>query len=113
MHLPDAITAGTITVRPGVVGFDSDAVRFADGSVASFDEVIMATGFRAALDPLGGLVERDSRGFARRRDRVTSADQPGLWFVGHEYDASGGLNNIRRDAPLAARAVAAFLVDTP
>ena len=61
--------------------------------------MILATGFRAALDPLAGIVTRDARGFARRSDRVTSAEQPGLYFVGHEYDASGGIANIRHDAP--------------
>ena len=106
MHLPDAITAGTVVVRPAVVGFSTAAVRFADGSEAAFDDVIFATGFRAALDPLAGLVTRDARGFARRSDRVTSAEQPDLYFVGHEYDASGGIANIRHDAPLAASRIA-------
>ncbi len=92
-----------------MVAFTPDAVRFADESETPFDEVIMATGFRAALEMLDGVIRRDGRGFARRSDRVTSADQPDLFFVGHEYDASGGLANIRRDAPLAARRVAARL----
>ncbi|MFL5672179.1 MAG: flavin-containing monooxygenase [Chloroflexota bacterium] len=109
MHLPDAITAGTVVVRPGVIGFTPTTVRFVDGSEAAFDEVILATGFRAALDPLAGIVTRDARGFARRNDRVVSAEQPDLYFVGHEYDASGGIANIRHDAPLAARLVAARL----
>jgi len=106
MHLPDAITAGTVVVQPAVAGFSTDSVRFADGTEAPFDEVILATGFRAAIEPLGGLVTRDARGFARRSDRVTSAEQPDLWFVGHEYDASGGLANIRHDGPLAASRIA-------
>ena len=105
MHLPDAIVAGTVRVRPAVVAFDRQVVQFADGSAAPFDDVILATGFRAALAPLEGLVTRDQRGFARRRDRVTSAEQPGLFFVGHEYDATGGLANIRRDAPAAAQRI--------
>ncbi|HEX6869405.1 MAG TPA: NAD(P)/FAD-dependent oxidoreductase, partial [Candidatus Limnocylindrales bacterium] len=106
MHLPDAISAGTVVVRPGVAGFTAETVRFVDGSEAVFDEVILATGFRAALDPLAGIVTRDARGFARRSDRVTSAEQPDLYFVGHEYDASGGIANIRHDAPLAGARVA-------
>jgi len=106
MHLPDAITAGTVVVRPAVSGFSTDAVRFADGSEAPFDDVILATGFRAAIEPLAGLVTRDARGFAKRSDRVTSSEQPDLYFVGHEYDASGGLANIRHDAPLAAGRIA-------
>jgi hypothetical protein len=82
-------------------------VRFADGSEDGFDDVILATGFRAALDPLGDLVGRDERGFARRLDRVRSADQPDLYFVGHHYDGTGGLHNIAVDAPAVARHLAA------
>ena len=44
-----------------------------------------------------------------RRDRVISVDQPDLFFVGHNYDSTGGITNIRRDAPLAAEAVAVAL----
>jgi len=106
MHLPDAFAAGTVVVRPAIAGFSTDAVRFADGSETPFDEVILATGFRAAIEPLAGVVTRDARGFARRSDRVTSAEQPDLYFVGHEYDAAGGLANIRHDAPLAASRIA-------
>ena len=32
-------------------------------------------------------------------------DQPRLYFVGHNYDATGGLYNISRDAELAARLI--------
>ncbi len=70
---------------------------------------ILATGFGAALGPLEGLVQVDTKGFARRRDRVVSLDQPSLYFVGHNYDATGGLYNISRDARLAARLIGAEL----
>lgn len=106
MHLPDAIGAGLVRVRPGLVGFTPGGARFADGSEGPFDEVILATGFQAALGLLRDGVGRDARGFARRTDRVMSADLPDLLFVGHEYDASGGLANIRRDAPAAAKRIA-------
>lgn len=109
MHLPDAIRSGAVRVRPGLAAFDRRSVRFSDGTAEPFDDVIMATGFRAAIEWLDDLVGRDGEGFARRTDRVTRADQVGLFFVGHEYDASGGLTNIRRDAPVAARLAAAWL----
>ncbi len=112
MHLPDAIDDGSVRVRPGVESFTERGVRFVDGSEAPFDEVILATGFVAAIGFLGPDVHRDGRGFARRSDRVASADEPALYFVGHEYDASGGLANIRRDAPAAARQVADDLART-
>jgi len=108
-HLVDAIRSGRVALAGAVTALLPGGARFADGTERPFDAVILATGFTAALQPLGGLVTTDARGFARRTDRVTSADQPALWFVGHRYDASGALFNIGRDAPLAAAGVAATI----
>jgi cation diffusion facilitator CzcD-associated flavoprotein CzcO len=108
-HLVDAIREGLVAVRGDVAAFTEDGVRFRDGRSEPFDAVILATGFAPALDPLRGLVQLDDRGFARRSDRVASADHPDLFFVGHNYDAAGGLFNIARDAKLAARHIAARL----
>lgn len=58
-------------------------------------------------------VRLDERGFAIRAGRVASADLAGLLFVGHNYDATGGLANIRRDAPLAAEAAARIVAAAP
>jgi cation diffusion facilitator CzcD-associated flavoprotein CzcO len=107
-HLVDAIREGRIALRPGLARLTDRGARFTDGSVEPFDDVILATGYRPALGPVEGLVRLDDRGFALRVDRVVSADQPNLCFVGHSYDALGGLANIRRDAPLAAEHVAAL-----
>jgi putative flavoprotein involved in K+ transport len=105
-HLEDAIREGRIRVLPCIQEFTTDGVRFVDGSTAPFDAIILATGFRPALQPLEGLVRTDQGGFALRTDRVTSADQPRLWFVGHNYDSGGGIQNICKDAPLAADRIA-------
>jgi len=105
-HLVDAIAQGLIDVRAGVAELTAQGARFTDGTAGRFDEIILATGFGAALGPLEGLVQIDAKGFARRRDRVVSVDQPGLYVVGHNYDATGGLYNISRDARLAARLIA-------
>jgi hypothetical protein len=51
-------------------------------------------------------VRIDAKGFALRSDRVRSADFPDLFFVGHNYDATGGIRNIAVDAKLAAEAIA-------
>lgn len=106
-HLVDAITAGQVAVRPGIAGFTHEGVRYLDDQEEAFDVVILATGFRAALSPLGALVETNARGFALRRDRVRSLTHDRLWFVGHNYDASGGLRNINLDARLASGQIAA------
>ena len=108
-HLVDAIARGLIDVRAGVAEVTADGARFSDGQAARFDDIILATGFSAALGPLGKLIQVDTKGFGRRRDRVVSLDQPGLYFVGHNYDATGGLYNISRDARLAARLIEADL----
>lgn len=104
--LVDAIRSGTIGVRGGVERFTRNGVRFEDGFEEAFDDVILATGFRAALEPLGDLVSRDERGFAKRLDRVRSAEHADLYFVGHHYDGTGGLHNISLDAPTVAAFVA-------
>ena len=108
-RLVDAIRSGQVKLRGGIRRFTPDGVEFADGDEQAFDEVILATGFRAALQLLEPLVHFDDRGFGARRDRVVSVDQPALFFVGHNYDSAGGLYNIRRDAPLAADGVKATL----
>jgi putative flavoprotein involved in K+ transport len=98
-HLVDAVKAGRVRVQlGGVETFTPAGVRFADGGEQRFDAVILATGFRPALDALGERVRRDERGFAVRTDGVTSADHPDLYFVGHNYDPTGAIANIARDA---------------
>jgi cation diffusion facilitator CzcD-associated flavoprotein CzcO len=105
-HLVDAIRTGRIRLKPGIGEFTSDGVTFTDGSTGRFDRVILATGYRAALGFLAGSIHTDPCGFAARRDRVISTDQPDLYFVGHNYDTRGGLRNIAEDARLAARLLA-------
>jgi putative flavoprotein involved in K+ transport len=105
-HLVDAIKSGKVQVRRGIAELTETGARFVDGIEEPFDEVIFATGFIAAIGPLGNLARTDTKGFALRTDRVTSADQPDLYFVGHTYDATGGLHNIAQDAVLAAERIA-------
>lgn len=102
-HLVDAIRAGQVKLEPsGLAAFTPEGVRFTHGNERQFDTVLLATGFDPALAPLGDQVHRDGKGFAIRSDRVTSADHPNLYFVGQNYDVTGGLSNIRRDALLVA-----------
>jgi cation diffusion facilitator CzcD-associated flavoprotein CzcO len=112
LALAEALRAGTIELRGGLRSFTPAGVRFADGSERPFDQVILATGYRAAVGMLDGLIRLDRCGFAERRDRVVSADQPGLYFVGHNYDTRGGLFNIARDSRRAASRIRGSLADT-
>lgn len=107
-NLVDAIRSGAIAVRGPVERLTSAGARFADGQSPAevpYDAVILATGFAAALAPLGRLIRVDEKGFALRNGRVASAEHDGLYFVGHNYDATGGLFNIARDAGLVAKAI--------
>ena len=106
-HLPDAIRSGAIRLQRGVEAFTRDGVRFTGGTAEPFDTVILATGYRAALDLLGPAIHTDGCGFAKRQGRVASADDPTLFFVGHNYDLRGGLLNISQDARLAVRQIVA------
>ncbi|HUP45062.1 MAG TPA: NAD(P)/FAD-dependent oxidoreductase [Thermoanaerobaculia bacterium] len=106
-RLIDAIRLGQVKLRGALDRITTDGVVFADGIEEPFDEILFATGFRPTLDFLSSRITVDRRGFASRRDRVISTDQPALYYVGHNYDSTGGLFNIRRDAPLAAEAVRA------
>ena len=105
-HLVDAVRAGRVRLRGSVVELGPGHVRFQDGHESPIDDIILATGFRAAIQPLPGRVELDARGFLPRRERVVAEHAPGLFVVGHNYDATGGLFNIRRDAAPAARMIA-------
>jgi putative flavoprotein involved in K+ transport len=108
-HLVDAIRAGRIDVRGRVDRLTSTGALFADGrepAEVPYDVVILATGFAAALAPLGQLIRVDEKGFASRIGRVASADHDGLYFVGHNYDSTGGLFNIARDSGIVADAIA-------
>lgn len=108
--LVDAIRSGRVRLRGGLDRFTKSGMRFQDGTEEPFDDIIFATGFRAALGPVESLVTRDERGFALRRDRVASAEHTDLYFVGHHYDSTGALHNIAKDAPAAAARIAAGLV---
>jgi cation diffusion facilitator CzcD-associated flavoprotein CzcO len=105
-HLVDALRAGTIQLKGGITEFTPSGARFADGSDQPFDDVILATGYRAAVQSLGDQIQRDQCGFPRRLDRVQSADQPNLYFVGHNYDTRGALRNIAYDARQVAQRLA-------
>ena len=99
------IDSGRIELLPGVVEYTDVGVRLTDGTVWACDAVILATGYRAAIQWMGQYGGRDGCGFADRRDRVRSSVHPGLYFVGHNYDGRGGLYNIRLDARRIGRLI--------
>lgn len=110
LHLNDAVEAGRVVVAKGPREFVPDGMRFVDGSVEDFDDVVFATGFRPDLRVLGFPVTVDDHGApvcvdARGRESPTgvrSVDDPDVFFVGYNH-IPGGLFNIRKEAPVVAR----------
>ena len=105
-NLTNHLRRGTIALRRGIGSFTSTGVQFADGAAQPFDEVILATGYRAAVGMLGDQIRVDACGYGRRRNKVVSEDQPDLYYVGHNPDVRGGLFSISRDAKRAAKLIA-------
>jgi cation diffusion facilitator CzcD-associated flavoprotein CzcO len=112
LRLAELIRSGAIQVRRGIASFTSAGVQFEGGCEEPFDEAILATGYRTAVRFLDGLVTIDACGFPQRVDRVTSRDQPALYFVGHRYDVRGAIFNMRRDARLVALRITQARRDT-
>lgn len=108
LGLLDAVRSGRIGVMGAIERFTESGVVFVDGTERDYDAVLRATGFRPALSYLTGLVTLDGRGFPAR-EGARSLDQPDLYFVGLNYGIVGTLNNIRKDAPVAAKQIAASL----
>jgi cation diffusion facilitator CzcD-associated flavoprotein CzcO len=103
----ELIRQGQIEVLPGVAGMTEHGVRFDDGRERSFELVVCATGYDAALgatlDEPSALL--DDRGLPRHYGSE-SPDAPGLWFVGFRNPPTGQLHDIAREASRVARQMA-------
>jgi hypothetical protein len=53
-ELLDRLRHGAVETRPGLAGFDGPNVRYADGRLEAFDDVIFATGYRTRFPFLAG-----------------------------------------------------------
>ncbi len=97
-----AIRAGRIDVRPGIEALGRGEARFADGTAAAADAVILATGYRADLRRL--LPETPEVLDAAGRPLVSGAPSGarGLYFCSYRASADGQL----RQSGIEARAIA-------
>ena len=101
-----AIKRGDIAVKPAVTRFTESGAAFADDTVADFDAVVLATGYRPALGEIldvPGVL--DDQGYPR--DWRGGGAHPNLFFVGYTQPATGLLRQIGIDAEAAAAAIAA------
>jgi len=99
------IRSGQITVYPGIGRFTEEGVRFTNGVSASFDAVILATGYRpnleAFLKPAAKVT--DSKGIPL----VSGGESAmrGLYFCGYFVSPNGMLREISREAKRICSAI--------
>ena len=100
------IRSGEIKVRPGISEFTERGVIFADGSMEEFDAVILATGYRPALD--AWFAEAPAVTDAQDIPRTSGyeAGVPGLYFCGFINVPTGLLREIGIEAQRIAQAIA-------
>ena len=105
LDYPRLAQRGSIVIAGPIERFTPTGVRFANGSEASFDAVIFATGYRLATDYIDLPLTLDPRGHIEA-EAVKRAEANGLYFIGTNYDIRGTLFNIRHEAPQLAGAIA-------
>jgi cation diffusion facilitator CzcD-associated flavoprotein CzcO len=96
---------GTIRVAGAIERFTPTGVCFASGEQANFDSIILATGYRPALQYLADAVPLDDAG-RPALNGVRAANAPHLYFVGMNYGLLGTLFNISREAPVVVELIA-------
>jgi hypothetical protein len=97
-----AIKRGAVGVKPAVERFTEAGAQFSDGSAGEYQSVVLATGFRPALEEMldvAGIL--DAEGYPH--DWRAGGACPNLFFVGYANVATGLL----REIGIQAEAVAA------
>lgn len=102
-----AIRERKLSVMPGVTSFDRGEVVFTGGARKAFDVVVLATGYRAALDEIleGAAEVTTERGYPRAHG--VESKIPGLYFIGYRNPPTGQLRDIHHEAKRIAASIAA------
>ena len=97
------IESGEIRMHPGIERLTTHGARFVDGSEASFDALIAATGHRSNVQALfpNHAIDLDANGLPTRL--AGAGDLAGVYFVGFDTRQAGGL---LRTIGMQAKAVA-------
>lgn len=105
-ELPEAVAAGHVAVYGAVDRLAPGVVQFADGRRAPFDAIILATGYRPALEAVAHELELDARGRPLLDHRWRARGNPRLVCVGYTYPTTEGwLQAIGRVAQSAAAGI--------
>ncbi|WP_026928812.1 flavin-containing monooxygenase [Glycomyces tenuis] len=100
--------------RPMFDSLETDQVRWSDSTGERIDALILATGYRPALDYLTGLDVLDAHGHPRHRGGLAT-DVPGLGFVGLEWQrslSSASIRGVGRDATRVVRSLAPLVFNS-
>ena len=102
----DLIRRGEIRVVPGIERFHETGVTFVDGTKIDVDLVVLATGYRAAIDAFleGSNRYLNERGYPKKLG--AKAEPPGPYFVGFGNPPTGQLLEIREQARAVADKIA-------
>lgn len=92
------LRSAKVVAHPGISRFTADGVVFADGTPLSVEAVVLATGYRPALEEF--LPDWRSVCDDRGRPLVSGSPTalPGLFFCGQQVAATGMLREIGREA---------------
>lgn len=103
----DHIKARRINVHGDIERLTSSGVVFADGSTVDVDAVVLATGYRPALEDL--IPEWRAVCGEDGRPLVSGGptELPGLWFCGQFVSPAGMLREMGLEAKRIAKAIAA------
>ncbi len=85
------IKSGEIAVYPGIRRLATRAAEFVDGRAASFDAIVLATGYRAGIEALlpASSVPVDDSGLPA--EPIGRGALEGVYFVGFDTRQAGGL----------------------
>jgi cation diffusion facilitator CzcD-associated flavoprotein CzcO len=106
------IKSGEIAVHPGIRRLVAGGAEFVDGQSASFDAIILATGYRAGIDALfpGIAVPLDEAGMPTQL--AGTGALTGIYFIGFDLRQPGGLlRTIGQQAVAVAERIAAAPAD--
>jgi indole-3-pyruvate monooxygenase len=101
----ELVKQGLIKIFPAPRELTETGVVFTDGREIPVDVIVLATGYRAALEDVLENAERyvDERGYPRRHG--VEAETPGLYFIGYRNPLTGQLHDIAAEARRIAGAV--------
>ena len=87
------IKSGEVTIKKGIERFTETGVVFTDGTEEAYDSVILATGYKSAVED---FIE-DTKGLFNELGLPADLwfdHQPGLYFLGFDAYSSGILYSI-------------------